>query len=321
MLAAAELHAASGQEVHRDGRLALTETPIRPEILQRLAYTLRGFQVLGRRPLAQLGTIKVKGPVWVEKLGGIASPAADPPAAPKSRTAARLRQPERAMRNAPIREPTTADLLKHVDSTLARDGRILTFIIQGRMCTIGVETFKQPETTGDGFAARHPSLRSGFAPVSSDAKLLRCLVNLTGAKHNQLIVDPFCGTGGILLEAILAGFRAEGSDIDTRMLDKARQNLRNTSVTVTQQDALNRTYDDFIASEFPFGQSTRVTMQPEELYLEFFRRLATSRYRRAALLLPDWARAHLIAKKAGLNVKVNETVYVHKSLSKQILVV
>ncbi|PIN68261.1 hypothetical protein COV94_05680, partial [Candidatus Woesearchaeota archaeon CG11_big_fil_rev_8_21_14_0_20_57_5] len=219
------------------------------------------------------------------------------------------------------REPTTADLLKHVDSTLARDGRILTFIIQGRMCTIGVETFKQPETTGDGFAARHPSLRSGFAPVSSDAKLLRCLVNLTGAKHNQLIVDPFCGTGGILLEAILAGFRAEGSDIDTRMLDKARQNLRNTSVTVTQQDALNRTYDDFIASEFPFGQSTRVTMQPEELYLEFFRRLATSRYRRAALLLPDWARAHLIAKKAGLNVKVNETVYVHKSLSKQILVV
>ncbi len=41
-------------------------------------------------------------------------------------------------------------------------------------------------------------------------KLARCMVNLTGVKENDLVLDPFCGTGGILIEAGIMGARVIG---------------------------------------------------------------------------------------------------------------
>jgi SAM-dependent methyltransferase len=41
----------------------------------------------------------------------------------------------------------------------------------------------------------------------------------------QTILDPFCGTGVVLQEALLMGYRAQGSDIDERMVEYAAQNL------------------------------------------------------------------------------------------------
>ena len=39
------------------------------------------------------------------------------------------------------------------------------------------------------------------------------------------VLDPFCGTGVILQEALLIGYQAHGTDIDPRMIDYARQNI------------------------------------------------------------------------------------------------
>jgi tRNA (guanine10-N2)-dimethyltransferase len=39
------------------------------------------------------------------------------------------------------------------------------------------------------------------------------------------LLDPFCGTGVILQEAALMGFRVYGTDIEPRMIDYTRENL------------------------------------------------------------------------------------------------
>jgi tRNA (guanine10-N2)-dimethyltransferase len=42
---------------------------------------------------------------------------------------------------------------------------------------------------------------------------------------NQTVLDPFCGTGVILQEALLMGYGIAGSDLEPRMIDYSRQNL------------------------------------------------------------------------------------------------
>jgi len=51
-----------------------------------------------------------------------------------------------------------------------------------------------------GFGKRKPHMRPGFHPSSLNPKLARAFVNLTGIRKGT-IVDMFCGTGGILIEA------------------------------------------------------------------------------------------------------------------------
>jgi tRNA G10 N-methylase Trm11 len=62
------------------------------------------------------------------------------------------------------------------------------------------------------------SARVGMLPP----KLARTLVNTTAA---SVVVDPFCGTGVVLQEALLLGRSAVGSDLSPAMVQASRQNL------------------------------------------------------------------------------------------------
>ena len=42
---------------------------------------------------------------------------------------------------------------------------------------------------------------------------------------NQKVLDPFCGTGVLLLEAMLMGYSAYGTDIDQRMIEYSQANI------------------------------------------------------------------------------------------------
>jgi tRNA (guanine10-N2)-dimethyltransferase len=60
-------------------------------------------------------------------------------------------------------------------------------------------------------------------------KLAQTIINLaTGPlppSEDQVVLDPFCGTGVILQEALLMGYGAYGTDLESRMIDYSRQNL------------------------------------------------------------------------------------------------
>lgn len=57
-------------------------------------------------------------------------------------------------------------------------------------------------------------------------RLSKILINLSYAKKGDLIFDPFCGIGGILIEALIKGINVFGMDIDKRAISGARQNLK-----------------------------------------------------------------------------------------------
>lgn len=74
--------------------------------------------------------------------------------------------------------------------------------------------------------ARRPTDRPFFQPGSMAPRLARALVNLAGVHPGVRLLDPMCGTGGILLEAGRVGARPLGIDIQRHMVDGARRNCR-----------------------------------------------------------------------------------------------
>lgn len=62
-------------------------------------------------------------------------------------------------------------------------------------------------------------------------KLARILVNLSGTKQGETLLDPFCGSGTILCEAMLCGINALGTDINAKCVEAAAKNIEKTRET------------------------------------------------------------------------------------------
>ncbi|MDO8537872.1 MAG: DNA methyltransferase [archaeon] len=56
-------------------------------------------------------------------------------------------------------------------------------------------------------------------------RLAKILVNLSKAKEGDTILDPFCGIGTVLMEAMNSGKNAVGVDKDAEMIESAKKNL------------------------------------------------------------------------------------------------
>ena len=62
--------------------------------------------------------------------------------------------------------------------------------------------------------------------TSTSPKLCRTLLTLAGAKPGDTVLDPFCGSGTLLMEAAILGMKCIGIDIDGDAVQGARLNLR-----------------------------------------------------------------------------------------------
>ena len=80
----------------------------------------------------------------------------------------------------------------------------------------------------DAYAKRDQARPARDAKVGMlPPKLAQILINLCGPlKPGSVILDPFCGTGVVLQEAILMGYRAYGTDISERMVEYTEKNLK-----------------------------------------------------------------------------------------------
>ena len=75
------------------------------------------------------------------------------------------------------------------------------------------------------FDTRAPTDKPFFTPGSMDPLLARAVVNLASVGPEATVVDPMCGTGGVLVEAGLLGTDVFGVDAQRKMVGGARQNL------------------------------------------------------------------------------------------------
>ncbi|MBN17072.1 MAG: THUMP domain-containing protein [Candidatus Thermoplasmatota archaeon] len=78
---------------------------------------------------------------------------------------------------------------------------------------------------GDDWAQRKAPMRPFFKPISLDPKLARAMVNFACPNGGRLL-DPFCGTGGLLVEGVLCGMDSCGSDLAWPMVVGSRENAQ-----------------------------------------------------------------------------------------------
>jgi predicted RNA methylase len=95
---------------------------------------------------------------------------------------------------------------------------------------------------------------------SLPSRLARGLVNLV-APPALTILDPFCGTGSILLEANAIGIQAYGVDLNPKMTRMSRKNLAHFGypVNVEWGDALDcQQTADAIVTDLPYGRILKI---------------------------------------------------------------
>lgn len=125
------------------------------------------------------------------------------------------------------------------------------------------------EIDRSGMEARRPHKRPFDKPTSLHPRLARALVNL--ARPETGVLDPFAGTGGLLLEARLMGVPAVGIDREADAVVGAARNLADQGVAadLVRGDARHLPLAggvDAVATDLPYGRSTRTGgLEPVEL--------------------------------------------------------
>jgi tRNA (guanine10-N2)-dimethyltransferase len=136
----------------------------------------------------------------------------------------------------------------------------LRSLITQKTAYVGI---KKAEINTSHFQQRRGHLRPFLSPITLHPKIARALVNLSSVKRNEVLLDPFCGTGGILLEAGLLGVQIIGSDIEQKMIDGCKKTLDFYDIknyTLSRMDIgmihQSSSLIDAVATDFPYGKST-----------------------------------------------------------------
>lgn len=173
-----------------------------------------------------------------------------------------------------------------------------------------------------GFSQRRPGSRPFFHPGVMMPRMARALVNISLVREGEPLLDPFCGTGGIVLEAALAGARGIGCDIDRVMAAGSRKNVPGGDFLVA--DTTTLPFEDScipaVVTDLPYGQSVSIGASSlEALYhhaLHEIRRVLVPGRRAVVVTHQD-----IDALADGLFAIVGSyRQRVHRSLTRRILV-
>lgn len=113
----------------------------------------------------------------------------------------------------------------------------------------------------DAYSARDQARPKRDARVGMlSPKLAQTIVNLANPSTGDTILDPFCGTGVILQEALLMGFNVLGTDIESRMIEYTNENIEvwlenkfpgvKEKVKLSPADATSTTWKDKLNFNF-----------------------------------------------------------------------
>jgi tRNA (guanine10-N2)-dimethyltransferase len=123
------------------------------------------------------------------------------------------------------------------------------------------------------FEARRPHLKPFFHPGVLMPRMARALVNLSQVCAGERLLDPFAGTGGILVEACLMGIKCIGIDVQPQLARGARENMTSMDCTLTSGDAKRLPFKDASIEsavlDIPYGRSALIeAVSKEELLTE-----------------------------------------------------
>ncbi|MFA4640394.1 TIGR01177 family methyltransferase [Pyrococcus kukulkanii] len=190
----------------------------------------------------------------------------------------------------------------------------------GRKLWLGIRI---REFKGKEFDARKADKRPFSRPIALPPRIARAMVNLTRATRE--VLDPFMGTGGMLIEAGLMGLKVYGIDIREDMVEGAKINLEYYGVKdyVVKVGDATRIREAFpgktfeaIATDPPYGTSTTLPMDRDELYKRALESMYEVLEGYLSIAFPADFDAVEVAESIGFKVLERFYQRVHSSLSR-----
>ncbi len=165
------------------------------------------------------------------------------------------------------------------------------------------------------FENRSNENRPYSSPISMDPVLARVLVNLSEVSAGESVLDPFCGTGGILIEAGLCGIMPKGLDIQEEMVKGCKENLQefgiiNFDVQEGDISEVDEIFDEYnaVISDLPYGKASKQENEAIEKYLNLIKEF-------------DGETIFMYNEASIGDYKADFEVYVHKSLTRYIYII
>ncbi len=178
-----------------------------------------------------------------------------------------------------------------------------------------------------GFSIRRPGFRPFFHPSSMHPRLARTMVNLSGAKVGSRFLDPFCGSGGILIEAGIIGCDMIGTDLDPQMTKGSKTNLQalglnSSNVCIGDARHMPIREADALATDPPYGRSSSTKGRETCALVHEFLGEAASLLKtgsKVCLSVPSSVETSALMSK-GFKVLETHLVRVHRSLTRRIVI-
>ncbi len=190
----------------------------------------------------------------------------------------------------------------------------------------GVDVYRAlVEYRRDRFKPRSPEKRVFFLSSALNPLSALLLINLSLTPHGYRLLDPFSGTGSILIEGALAGLYTVGVEIDYRQVRGALRNIRQFGlqghVDLVLADSMYAPFRDgcfdAVATDPPYGRYASTRKRPvEEVYrglLELSSRVIGKG--KAAFFAPQWV-------KIPRDDQLEEvcSIYIHSDLTRRLWV-
>ena len=221
---------------------------------------------------------------------------------------------------------TVKALVPRLNVKLRGPDMTFTCILFDDLFLLGLSSYSKPSGM---IAPRLPRKRPVFHPSTMPPKIARCMINLARATPGATFVDPFSGVGGIIIEAAVIGCRVLGIDANLRMLRGARKNINYfdlASLGFLRADARHMPLQplDAIATDPPYGRgSSTMGNKVTKLVEDFLLGVRSSLKRKAHLCIsaPVEVEVEDYARDAGLMVREKHLAKVHRSLTRQFVVI
>jgi tRNA (guanine10-N2)-dimethyltransferase len=178
------------------------------------------------------------------------------------------------------------------------------------------------------FEERKVQYRPFFSPISLHPKIARALVNLSEIKKNETMLDPCCGTGGLLLEGGLIGAKIIGGDIKEEMIEGCKKTLefydiRNYKLFCLDIGEISNEISnvDAVVTDLPYGKSTTTKGENiKNLYDRAFKTIA-SLLKKKKFAVIGLSNKDMIALGEQYFTLLNKYEYrVHRSLTRYFVV-
>jgi len=189
---------------------------------------------------------------------------------------------------------------------------------------------KLAEIRHGAFLERGPRRKAFFHPSAMQAKIARCMVNLAHAKKDDVFLDPFCGTGSLLIEAGLIGCQFLGVDTQREMVEGCLKNLRlfnlaPKGILVADSRSIPLAIEtvNSIATDPPYGKSTitkglTIKQILEGFFSSIFDILDETGY--ICIAAPQILKIPRIGRRYGFRHINSHFIYIHSELTREIAV-